>query len=140
MQNYTRRRVSRAGLNRARLLLFLFMACAMVPGVARAQGPITNGFTHAGVIPVGGLDTWTFQATLGDSITLRIGEVPATGTDPQFVPRIRLQGPDNAVLGDTQPVSAGSTNAGEIDARAPLTGTPRGSRHVCREEERLTRA
>ena len=110
-------------LIRRGLLPLAIVAFAMSQDVALAQGPITNGATHTGVIPVGGLDTWTFQAAINDSITIRIGEVPGTGTDPQFIPRIRLLGPDGASLGDTHVSVVSSTNDGEIDVRAPLTGT-----------------
>jgi uncharacterized phage protein gp47/JayE len=104
------------------LLPSLIVALALSQNVALAQTPMTNGATQTGVILVGGLDTWTFQATLNDSVTLRIGEVLGTGADPRFVPRIRLHGPDGASLGDT--LFTAQPAAAELDLlRAPLSGT-----------------
>src|SRR5437868_5893713 len=82
---------------------------------------MTNGATHRAVMPLGDLDVWTFDATISDSITLRIGEVPAVGTDPAFGPRIRLRGPDGSFVGDT--LNTATTSAGELDVRALVTGT-----------------
>src|SRR5437870_2080558 len=60
----------------ARLLAFVVVALAWIPGLALAQAPLVNGATQNGQLPVGGIDTYTFQASVNDSITLRIGEVP----------------------------------------------------------------
>src|SRR5205823_1593133 len=81
-------------------------------------GPITNGGSHTGVIQVGDLDPWTFQAVFNDSITVSIGEVVGVGSDPNFRPWIRLRGPDGAPAG-----TAWDANAARIDVRAPVAGT-----------------
>src|SRR4051812_11707380 len=48
-------------------------------GSAFAQGALTNGWTHTGTIaPVGDSDSWTFSATIGDTIVLRVGEISQT--------------------------------------------------------------
>jgi hypothetical protein len=107
-----------AVLCRGGLLVFLSIAVALSQDAALAQGALTNGAKHTGVIQVGGLDTWTIPASFNDSITVRIGEVLGSGPDPNFWPRIRLRGPDGASLGDDY-----GSNAAEIDVRAPLTGT-----------------
>jgi hypothetical protein len=70
------------------------------------------------VIQVGDLDPWTFQATQNDGITVSIGEVSGSGTNPNFTPWIRLRGPDGSLL-DSQ----FGSSAAQIDVRAPLTGT-----------------
>src|ERR1017187_3192545 len=55
---------------------------------ASAQGVLTNGWTYYGTIePVGHADTWTFSATNGNSIIIRMGRVTSTNN---FTPRIRL--------------------------------------------------
>ncbi|HEX6096293.1 MAG TPA: PKD domain-containing protein, partial [Thermoanaerobaculia bacterium] len=106
-----------AGLAALRWLLLVLAIVS--PVVAAGQGAVlTNGANHTGVIPVGGLDTWTFQATQNDSITIAIGERPSSGADPKFLPRIRLRGPDGESLGDSD-----GTTAAEIDERAPSSGT-----------------
>src|SRR5215467_11539334 len=62
---------------------------ALWADAARAQGALTNGWTHTGTIsPVGDSDSWTFSANAGDSIILRVGEITQTNS---FTPRIRLQ-------------------------------------------------
>ena len=55
-------------------------------------GALTNGFTHTGVIQIGGTDTWTIDAAFNDSITVRIGKVTGSGAAPTFRnPPLRLQ-------------------------------------------------
>src|SRR4051812_2329295 len=98
-----------------RILAWLIAALALAPGTARAQGAMTNGGTHRGVIQVGGVHTWTFEASLNDSVTIRVGEVTGVGPEPQFYPRIRLVGPGGLALGDTF-----GANAAELDLRAPV--------------------
>lgn len=94
---------------------------ALTPGAAFAGGGIlTNGATHTGMIPVGGLDTWTFTAATNDSISISIGEVSGSGPDPYFEPWIRLRGPGGALLGEDSGVYSDDA---EIDTRAPSSGT-----------------
>jgi hypothetical protein len=81
-------------------------------------GPITNGATHAGIISIGDLDPWTFQATADDGITISIGEVAGSGAEPRFQPWLRLRGPDGALLSDEW-----DFNAAQLALRAPMTGT-----------------
>ncbi|MEK6371274.1 MAG: hypothetical protein AABO58_01130 [Acidobacteriota bacterium] len=101
------------------IVLSAVIVLALDTNGAFAQGgPLINGLNHTGVIQVGGLDTWTFQATNKDRIVVRAGEVQSTGADPNFRPWIRLRGPDGASLG-----SQALTDNPEIDVRAPSTGT-----------------
>jgi hypothetical protein len=109
----------RRNLSSNALLVFLVgIACVMPASLAFAQGQLTNGASHTGVIQVGGLDTWTIQASLNDSITVSVGKVSG---DPNFFPHIRLQGPDGSQLGSVGDQFSGSV--AEIDARATSTGT-----------------
>jgi len=55
-------------------------------------GPLTNGWKHTGVLEAGDLDVWSFAATAGDSIVLRMGAT-------NFNPWIRLFGPNGALVG-----------------------------------------
>ena len=83
---------------------------------AGAQGALTNGWTHTGTIaPVGDSDTWTFSATAGDSIVIRVGKITQTNT---FTPRIRLFKP-----GAVQQAIASGSVAAEIAVTATNTGT-----------------
>src|SRR5262245_16727395 len=81
-------------------------------------GQMTNGGNHAGVISVGDLDGWTFEAVQGDFIALSVGEVLQSQIDPGFVPWIRLLGPNGDVVGSSLGVLAA-----QIAANAPLSGT-----------------
>src|ERR1022692_4407451 len=95
------------------LLLSLMTLCV---NTATAQGALTNGWTHTGTISsVGDSDSWTFSASIGDSIVIRVGEITQTGS---FTPRIRLQNP-NAV----QIASASGAVSAEIAVTATNTGT-----------------
>ncbi len=97
-------------------LLFLLLA---LPGLARAQGAMTNGANHSGAVSTPGeLDEWTFTATLGDTILLSVGEVLPSGPDPDFLPWIRLRRPDGVEIG----ADSGAL-AAQLFVTAPLSGT-----------------
>ena len=97
----------------ARLLL---LSIFFISNMAVAQGLLTNGWTHTGTIaPAGDADSWTFDASVGDRIVIRIGEINQTGA---FNPRIRLLNP-NAV----QVASVFNSLAAEIAVTATNTGT-----------------
>ncbi len=91
---------------------------SLVPQIALADGHLTNGATHTGVIEVGGLDTWTIAANKNDRIVVSIGKVQGSGDDPDFVPWLRLRGPDGSTLDDEF-----GNRVAEIDVRVTVTGT-----------------
>jgi trimeric autotransporter adhesin len=78
-------------------------------------GPLTNGVTHLGIMPLGDLDLWSFTANTGDSIVLRAGQMSETGN---FDPWIRLYGPDGALIASDAAVAAA-----EVAVRATNSGT-----------------
>jgi hypothetical protein len=79
-------------------------------------GALTNGGVHSGEILRGDLDAWTFSATAGDRIAVRIGEI--TDSD-DFRPWIRVWAPNGATLGSAFGVAAAELG----DVLAPVTGT-----------------
>jgi FG-GAP-like repeat/Fibronectin type III domain len=81
-------------------------------------GSMTNGANHAGMIPVGDLDPWTFTAAKDDAIVVSIGEVFTSEVDPGFNPWIRIFGPNGVLLGSQQGATAAT-----LSVVAPLTGT-----------------
>src|SRR5262245_19297181 len=92
------------------------LVLGLVPDEARAQGALSNGGVHSGVISSAGeVDAWTFTATSGDSIVVAIGEI---GGDSDFYPYVRLVAPNAAVV-----TWAGGAQATRISAAAPQTGT-----------------
>src|SRR6185503_11577112 len=58
-------------------------------------GPMTNGANHAGEIHTGDMDQWTFTATSGSSIVVRMGEV---GGDSELYLYLLLYGPNGALI------------------------------------------
>jgi hypothetical protein len=77
-------------------------------------GALTNGANNAATISLGDLDVWSFAASTGDNISLRMGATT-------FPPRIRLYAPNGALAGEaispssfTRDVflTASATNAG----------------------------
>jgi trimeric autotransporter adhesin len=98
-------------------LLFLILAFLVLsPCAVSAQGALVNGTTTSGTIsPAGDSDTWTFSATAGDSIIVRVGEITQTGA---FAPRIRLLNPSSVQI-----ASASDTVAPEVAVTATNTGT-----------------
>src|SRR5438128_2599479 len=78
-------------------------------------GDLINGATQDGSIHTGDLDMWSFTASAGDSIVVRVGEVTDGGN---FEPQIRLYDPAGAQVGS----SAGDL-AAESAVTAPSSGT-----------------
>jgi hypothetical protein len=106
------------------LAAFALTILVLTPAGALADGAITNGATHTGVIEIGGQDSWTFTAAKNDSITIAIGEIPGSGEDPDFYPWIRLHAPDGSNLDNGDGTTGDwGTNYAELDVRAPLAGT-----------------
>jgi hypothetical protein len=79
-------------------------------------GPFANGALRTGGILRGDLDIWTFNATVGQRITVHIGEIIDNN---DFRPWIRLWSPNGASLGSASGLAAGQIS----DVVAPLTGT-----------------
>ena len=78
-------------------------------------GPLKNGWLHTGELRGGDADVWTFEASAGDAVVLRMGST-------NYNPRLRLYGPDGEELG-----VSGSNNGGfqvaELAIRATNSGT-----------------
>jgi len=111
-----RRTLWPAGQNWTFFAFLGLLAAVFSADTARAQGPLTNGWTHTGLIGVGGeVDSWTFDANVRDTIVIRVGEITQTNN---FTPRIRLMNP----LGIQQVVDSGPVVVG-IAATATNTGT-----------------
>ena len=66
---------------------------AIVVSPGDGGGPLQNGANNAGTISLGDLDVWSFSATAGDGLMLRMG---ATDLNPW----IRLYGPNGALVGE----------------------------------------
>ncbi len=78
-------------------------------------GPMTNGVQHAGVIDLGELDVWTFDASAGDSIVARMG---ATG----YNPHLRLYSPLGVLLDTGSSTATGGRDI-EVTFRATNSGS-----------------
>ena len=85
-------------------------------GVNNGGGALTNGLAATGNINQGTMDLWTFNANLGDTIVVRMGELVAGST---LTPYLRLYGPDGVLL--AQYGSSGA--AAEVAFRATNSGT-----------------
>src|SRR5580704_14809216 len=97
------------------MLLTAQLLAILQPHTASAQGPLTNGVTTQGTISaVGQTDTWTFAATAGDAIIVRVGNIVNTG----FTLGIQLLSPTSVLLG-----SSTGNPAAEIAMTATNTGT-----------------
>ena len=109
-------RTSQPGVVFLKQLFFGLILFSMTTFSLLAQGTLTNGWTHTGSIsPVGDSDVWTFAATIGDRIVIRVGEITQTGS---FSPRLRLQNPSAVLI-----ASSSSTLATEVSVTATNTGT-----------------
>jgi hypothetical protein len=77
-------------------------------------GPLTNAVMHLGTIQVGDLDVWSFTASAGENLIVRMGETVSS----TLTPLIWLYGP-NGVLLDFY----NATLAAEVSFRATNSGT-----------------
>jgi hypothetical protein len=57
-------------------------------------GSLTNGENHFGTIDLGDIDMWTFSASKGDNIYLRLATTNFVGGSPKF----QVNGPDGKVI------------------------------------------
>jgi hypothetical protein len=80
-------------------------------------GPMVNGGNYDGIITVGDLDAWTFTASIGDAVLVRVGQLTATN---YFYSWLRLYGPDGTLI--DQGTAAGE-NAEEVAFTATNSGT-----------------
>ena len=95
----------------AALLFFIVSPLAVF-----AQGSLTEGVKHPGTIDSpGDMDSWTFQATEGETLMVSVRE---PGSDGRLDPQIRLFGPGGQELGRRRDKAVS-----RIIEQAPLTGT-----------------
>lgn len=78
-------------------------------------GPLTNNVGSPGVIERGDIDMWSFEATAGDSILLRMGS-------PGYRPYFQIFGPRGALLG-----TAGGSGSSDVDAYISIRATNSGT-------------
>src|SRR5579872_4337300 len=76
-RTHWRLRVDVARLAACAGLVFLFtIICALS---SRGQGALANGGNHDGTITTNNpLDSWTFTASTGDTVLLRVGQLTTT--------------------------------------------------------------
>lgn len=96
-------------------LRFLKIPGSFVVPAGDEGGALTNGQNHDGTILVGDLDAWTITAAVNDSLLMRVGELSGGDT---FTPRLRLYGPDGALIQS----DVGNSDA-EVTHRAATAGT-----------------
>ena len=78
-------------------------------------GTLTNGAAAPGVINLGDMDMWSFEANTGDSIVLRMGA-------PGYRPYFQIFGPRGALLG-----TAAGSGSGDNDAYVSIRATNSGT-------------
>ena len=76
---------------------------------------MTNGTANPGTIDLGDLDMWSFPATNGNNIVLRIG---TSG----FTPYLLLHGPNGALV-DSAAVASGANHDVMLTFQATNSGT-----------------
>ncbi len=76
---------------------------------------MTGVGTYEAMIEPGDIDTWTFTACAGDSISLELGEMVASSP---LTPWLRLYGPDGSLL--KAPYAAASV---QVSMSLPIDGT-----------------
>jgi uncharacterized repeat protein (TIGR01451 family) len=94
------------------------LTLALIPGTPQVSpgdegGPMTNGLTHMGTLPVGDFDQWTFTAAAGTAILVKMGA--------QFSPYLGLYGPNGALVTQAG-ANSGSGETGMTVLSAPATG------------------
>jgi cysteine synthase len=106
-----------AGSGGYQLYFALFPGPFIVPS-GDAGGPITSGGRYGGTIQVGELDLWSFTASTGDPIIVRIGQVTSTNF---FDPWLRIYDPNGVLVGDSG--APNNAQAEEVALTATNSGT-----------------
>jgi uncharacterized protein YfaP (DUF2135 family) len=83
------------------------------PG-ANEEGALVNGGLRSGGLTKGDLDSYTFDASAGEGLMLRLADIGATS----FYPRLWLYGPTGALVTNTW-----GPDAALLDITAPASGT-----------------
>lgn len=78
-------------------------------------GTLVNGSRFAGVMELGDLDLWSFDAAVGDSFVVRVGTT-------NFTPRFDIYGPNGVLVGTAATASPANIDA-RFAARATNSGT-----------------
>jgi hypothetical protein len=78
-------------------------------------GAMTNGTMQTGNVSIGGMEAWSFSATSGESLVIRMGELVSGSS---LTPFLRLLGPDGALLDKF----GQSASAAEVATRAANSG------------------
>ena len=81
---------------------------------------MVNGGNHDGSVYKGDLDQWSFLATNGNPIVVRMAAL--SNDNGQFGPMIRLYGPDGSLLGDDK-VPISGVGAVSVSVTATNNGT-----------------
>ncbi|MGN6386423.1 MAG: PPC domain-containing protein, partial [Verrucomicrobiota bacterium] len=71
---------------------------AFAPSPGDESGPISNGETKSGVLTIGDLDLWSFNANAGDSVVVRAGST-------NFTPWILVIAPTGDIAAEVKPTS-----------------------------------
>jgi hypothetical protein len=95
----------------------LLFPAALFPVAARAQ-TLTSGGNFDGTILLNQTNTWTFTATSGDRIVLRVARLSNTNV---FNPWLRIYNPSGVLLADN------GANAGDVADELSLTATNSGT-------------
>jgi len=98
-----------------------------VPGML-----LTNGSANPGTLGLGGLDIWTFKASVGNNVMLRLGTT-------NFFGELNVYGPDGALLtagvGNDVAGSFTATNSGVFTAIVSTYGSDAGGAYTLRLAE-----
>ena len=78
-------------------------------------GPLTNGAMYTAEISYGDLDVWSFEASAGEHLLVRLGDLNGTNS---IYPWVRMFGPNGALLDESY-----GAYASEATFRATNTGT-----------------
>jgi len=98
-----------------RLYFAQFPGAFVVPA-GDEGGPLTNGGNHDGTVQLGDLDLWSFTASTGDRVVVRIGALTATN---YFNPWLRIYGRNGVLIADS---GGGNANVAEELALTATNG------------------
>jgi len=116
MESIRRKTIRRQALRPTALgILFLCLLLVSV-GSVHAQTNLTNGGNHDGNILAFETNTWTFTASAGDNVVLRVGRVAGSSN---FDPWMRLFDGGGVLIGDT----GSSLNATVTEIALTLTNS-----------------
>ncbi|MCD8534814.1 MAG: hypothetical protein LR011_08510 [Verrucomicrobia bacterium] len=98
----------------------IILAAWLINCTASGQELLINGGSHTGAINSGGTQTWSFNASMGDSVFLRVSH---SGSGSVFSPRFGIYDAEGLMVGFAESSKTSTASSARLDFIPPSSGT-----------------